>query len=275
MKPIGRTIASQAWHGPKQLVGIDILACMFDESVRLVLALNSLSHGAVTAAEAELMVRRDAGSEHQEPHHVHDPDQLLGLDPLAGVPLRLALARIGHGALGPAPVWALLLPRPGRMAGLRGPLEVNRAALEAEAVVMTHDGSLAWLGQRVGAGVQWRLARAERPLPVPDPREASRQLSRVVASAAQAMAGLDLSGGAHPELEGAPRLGGAFPRQPQALLERAWMLLGAVDAALDSQHEVLHSHAVLTRERHLRELQQAALDAVSAACSWPAEALQD
>lgn len=254
---------------------VDILACMFDECVRLVLALARLSQGAVTAAEAEVLVRDDGLGGGQEPHHVHDPDQLLGLDPLSGVPLRLALARIGHGALGPAPGWALLLPRPGRMAGLRGPLEVNRAALESEAVVMTHDGSLAWLGQRVGAGVQWRLARADRPLPVPDPREASRQLSRIVAGTAQALAGLDVAVGEHPELEAAPRLGEVFPRQSQALLERAWMLLGAVDAALESQHEVLHSHAVLTRERHLRELQQAALDAVSAACSWPTEALHD
>ncbi|MEL4357233.1 MULTISPECIES: hypothetical protein [unclassified Luteococcus] len=244
---------------------------MLDACLRLATGLNRLSEGRITAPELEAAVRADG-----TPHHVHDPDGLLCLDavardPLTSVPLRLALARLDRT---PA-VWALLLPRPGHPAGLRGPTEVTRAALEAEAVVLTHDGSLAWLGQQVGGGVQWRLARAERPLPPPDPREQARHFSRLVADAASALAGLDLTAGSRPGEVRAPALGAGYPSRSQTLLDRAWLMLTAVDAALTAQPEVLHSHAVLTRERHLRELADAALDAVSAAASWPERALED
>ncbi|MEL4504045.1 hypothetical protein AAEX63_04595 [Luteococcus sp. H138] len=244
---------------------------MLDVSLRLATTLNRLASGRTNAPDAEQVVRGDG-----TPHHVVDPDGLLGLDPLRAVPLRLALARLEHGRLGSpnptegaTPVWALLLPRPGRPAGLRGPADFTRAALECESVVLTHDGTLAWLGERVGGGVQWRLARADRPLPPPDPRECARQFSRTVAQAASVLSELDLAVGARPGEVHAPVLGEGYPSRSQTLLDRAWLVLLAVDAALASQHEVLHSHAVLTRERHLRELADAALDAISAATSWP------
>lgn len=245
---------------------------MLDECLRLVTTLNQLSVREVTAAEAE--ARISAG----QPHHVFDADSLLGLDPLAQVPLRQALARLDHGALGGAdagrPVWALLLPRPGRMAGLRGPRAVSAAALAAGAVVMSHDGQLAWLGERVGHGVQWRLARAERPVPPTDPREAAGQFTRQLAQAAQALAGLDLTAGLRPDEVHAPVLPDTYPRRSQQLLDRAWLVLSAVELALEAQPQVLHSHGVLTRERHLRELADAALDAIGAAASWPGFAME-
>lgn len=243
---------------------------MFEDSLRLAVVLNALAERAISAPFAE---RALAGGE--TPHHVHDPEGLLGLDPVSAVPLRQALARLEHAPAGRArPAWALLLPRPGRMAGLRGPLEVNRAALDAGAVVMTHDGSLAWLGQRVGAGVQWRIALAERPLPPPDPREVARLLPRTIAQVAQELHGLDVTGGERPGPEPAPELGDHYPAASQALVERAWTVLAAAEAGLAQQHEVLHSHAVLTRERHLRELADAALDAISASVSWPTRSME-
>lgn len=248
---------------------------MLDVSLRLATTLNRLASGRTNAPDAEQAVR--AGG---TPHHVADPDGLLGLDPLRSVPLRLALARLEHSPFGTAtgtaatPVWALLLPRPGRPAGLRGPVGLTRAALAAQAVVLTHDGSLVWLGEGIGGGVQWRLARANRPLPPPDPRETARHFSRLVAQSASALAGLELTAGQWPDELHPPVLGDGYPTRSQTLLDRAWTVLLAADAALASQHEVLHSHAVLMRERHLRELADAALDAISAAASWPEWALE-
>lgn len=248
----------------------DILDRMFDDCLRLAVVLNGLAEQAISAPFAERALTGGT-----TPHHVHDPDGLLGLDPVSAVPVRQALARLEHLPADRArPVWALLLPRPGRMAGLRGPVEVNREALEAGAVVMTHDGSLAWLGRQVGAGVQWVLARAERPLPPLDPRESARVFPRTVAHAVQALDGLDVTGGDRPEAGPAPVLGRHYPTASQALLDRAWTVLAAAEAGLAQQHEVLHSHAVLMRERHLRELADAALDAVSASVSWPTRSME-
>ncbi|WP_420175662.1 hypothetical protein [Luteococcus sp. OSA5] len=245
---------------------------MLEVCLRLTSTLNQLAAHQTNPAQAEDRLRSG-----QVPHHVHDADALLGLDPLQAVPVRQALSRIAHAPTprtGVAP-WALLLPRPGRMAGLRGPLELNRAALAAGAVVMSHEGELAWLGQQVGAGVQWRLMRANTPLPVPDPRDAARQLGQVMTAAAQGLDALDLVAGQRPDQLHSPTLGEGYDARAQQLLDRAWLVLAATDQALAEQHEVLHSHGVLTRERHLRELADAALDAISAAASWPEWALQE
>ena len=53
-------------------------------------------------------------------HHVHDPDETLGLsehDPLSSVPIRMALARISHVPHDTPVLWGLLLPAPGQLAG--------------------------------------------------------------------------------------------------------------------------------------------------------------
>lgn len=245
------------------------LVGMLESCLRLARTLNALSEGSLDAAHAEHLLRSSGGVE--APHHVADPDGLLGLDPLAQVPLRQALARVDRDGR----TWALLLPRPGRMAGLRGPVALNREAVSLGAVVLPHDGGPAWLGRQVGHGVQWSVQRAERPVPPTDPREAARMFARRLAEASEALALLEHTAGDRPDPGHAPSLGGHYPATSQKLLDRAWLVLAAVDAGLEAQHEVLHSHGVLTRERHLRELADVALDAVTAAASWPSRALAD
>lgn len=245
---------------------------MLDRGIALAGALNAMTEQTppsrrLGAAQAEQLVRLGG-----EPHHVHDPGGLLGLDPLAQVPLRLALARLAHSPRQPQ-AWALLLPRPGRMAGLRGPAELNRQALACGLLVTSHDGELGWLGRRVGEGVQWQLTRAERPAPPPDPRESARLLGQQMTDAAKVLAELGLVAGDRPSAEATPRLGEHYPHRSQLLLERAWLLLQAGEQAMAAQGELLHSHAVLVREHQLRALQDAALDAITAAASWPGHAL--
>lgn len=241
---------------------------MLAESLRLATVLDDLAAGRTNAPGAEQRLRTGG-----RPHHVFDPDGLLGLDPLAQVPVRQALARLEHSPFPVRPVWALLLPRPGHLAGLRGPVAVNQLAMASGAMVVTHDGALGLVGEQVGAGVQWRLVRAERPVPPPDPREAARQLSSVMAAATNDLAALGIVAGRRPSGAGAPLLGAGFDERSQQLLDRAWLLLAVVAEAMAAQAEVLHSHAVLAREQHLRDLENAALDAISAAASWPAAAL--
>lgn len=259
------------WTVDRVVVGrLGTLARVLDDSLRLTTTLDDLSAGRLNAPEAEARLQRGGRL-----HHVFDADGVLGLDPLAQVPVRQALARVEHGlpGTGGRPVWALLLPRPGRMAGLRGPVDVNRRALAAGAAVMTHDGAVCWVGDEVGAGIQWRLVRAERPLPPPDPRDAARQLAASLAAATRTLTDLDLVAGQRPGQSHAPVLGKGFDQRAQQLLDRSWLVLEAVDAALEAQADVLHSHAVLVREKHLRALADAALDGISAAASWPADAL--
>lgn len=242
---------------------------MLETHLRLATTLNQLAEGALTAPEAEQRLR--AG----QAHHVADPDGLLGLDPLHATPVRLALARAER--LGRVE-WALLLPEPGRMVGLRGPLEANAAALEAGAVVVSHSPvlgrhALAWVGQGVGPAVQWRLWAVERIVPPEVPREATRSLQQALVEAAEALGRVDAVGGSRTEPGAAPTLGRGYDERAQHLLDRAWVVLAACEAGLADSSQVLHSHGVLNRERHLRELAGAARGAVCSAVSWPASAL--
>ncbi|GAA1371777.1 hypothetical protein GCM10009638_03180 [Luteococcus sanguinis] len=246
-----------------------MLVDVLETHLRLATTLNLLSSGRITAPEAEARLRGPVA------HHVADPDGLLGLDPLTGSPVRLALARAER--LGPT-VWVLLLPEPGRAAGLRGPAPVTTAAIDAGAVVVSHspvlDGrALAWIGQGVGPAVQWRLWAADRVVLPDDPREATRMLQAELLASAEALTQLDAATGTRPEHLAAPTLGPAYDERAQHLLDRAWLLLEACEQGLADASEVLHSHAVLERERHLRSLAGAARFAVSSAVSWPTVAL--
>jgi len=251
-----------------------MLVDVLETHLRLATTLNLLSSGRITAPEAEARLRGAVA------YHVADPDGLLGLDPLSASPVRLALARaerLGAGEPG-AVHWALLLPEPGRLSGLRGPLAGNNAAVEAGAVVVSHspvlgNRSLAWVGQAVGPAVQWRLWAAERVVLPDDPREATRMLQAELLASAEALTQLDAATGTRPEHLAAPTLGPAYDERAQHLLDRAWLLLEACEQGLADASEVLHSHAVLERERHLRSLAGAARSAVSSAVSWPTVAL--
>ncbi|EFT80954.1 hypothetical protein HMPREF9602_00308 [Cutibacterium acnes HL030PA2] len=137
---------------------------MLEICCRLTCLLNDLCAGRTTAPHAEAELLRMAAA-----HHVHDPDETLGLsehDPLSSVPIRMALARISHVPHDTPVLWGLLLPAPGQLAGLRGPAQVNRAALDAGAVVVCHQGSTtmpagtAWIPHPVGSAMQWTVVRA-------------------------------------------------------------------------------------------------------------------
>ena len=238
---------------------------MLVDALTLATALNELSGGRCTAPVAEERVRREGI------HHVADVDGVLGLDPLHLIPLRIALARVEARFAGTQ--WLLLLPRPGRLAGLRGPADVTSLALEAGVIVVAADGGPGWVPFQVGPAVQWRIVDTARPLTPPTPTEAARTLASVITDAAGGLASLGVAAGTRPRVERAS-LPPGYPTGSASLLERALVVLAAARAGLDAQSEVVSSYAVLGREGHLRELQDAALDAVSAAASWPSRAMQ-
>lgn len=238
---------------------------MLADVITLTTTLNELSAGRCTAPGAEDRIRG------QVIHHVADGEGVLGLDPLHLVPLRLALARVEARMAGTQ--WLLLLPRPGRLAGLRGPSQVTEQALDAGAIVLASDGTAGWIPFRVGPAIQWRIVRAERPLAPATPAEAARILSSTMAEAAGDLAAAGAAAGRRPNPDRGRLPGGYSPRSA-SLLDRALLVLAAARAGLDAQGEIVTAHAALGREGHLRELQDAALDAVSAAASWPEWAMR-
>ncbi len=197
-------------------------------------------------------------------HHVVDPDDLLGLDPLAATPLAGALPAI----LSREPeMWLLALPAPGALAPLRGPAPLNLAAVEAGEAVVAAGGGLALVPHVVGQGVQWRAHRAERPFAPPSSYEAERVLGESVLQAAETLARLEVAGGSRPRDGGTVLAPGYSPRQRVAA-DRAARLLGACDAALLSDGGALSVHEAEVRARELRRLRRAAADALCAAASW-------
>ncbi|GAB3622069.1 hypothetical protein GCM10027418_01510 [Mariniluteicoccus endophyticus] len=227
-------------------------------AVRLTAHLNSVRRA---PASAEVVAR--AVVDDDAAHHVTDPDGLVGLDPIRANELDHALAAVL--LLHPGD-WVLALPRPGHLLPLRGPAVLTAAALEAGAAVVHADGGLAWVPQRVGPAIQWRLHRAERPLLATTPQEAERQLSETVLRATRALTELDLASGARPDLPEAV-LPAAYGARAQRLAHRALLLLEAAEAGLDDDTEVLHSHAIGVRTTALRELRDAASVALCAVVS--------
>lgn len=226
-----------------------------------------MSAGLISAPQAEhaLRMAQDGGS--GRPHHAVDEQQLLGLDPDSGSPVRLVLARVA--ARMPTQRWVLLLPRPGRLAGLRGPLATNHLALECGAVVLAREGGLAWLPRPVGPAMQWQLVDALAPLLPATPEEAARALNEQMLTAARELGRLDAPAGRRPEGADSVVLGPAYPPANQGLLDRALLWREACRAGLDATPAAVHSHAVLAREDHLRTLEGLCEDAVCAAASWP------
>lgn len=244
---------------------------MLETCLRLSCLLNDLSADRLTAAGAEAELQSEGLA-----HHVHDPHEVVGLgepDPIVSVPVRRALARISHRRTGDEPDrWAALYPRPGRLAGLRGPADLVAEALEVGAVVMCHTGAsagLAWTGVRVGAGVQWRLWQATPPLPPATVAEARLNLTQEMARATARLSGLEPPEGRRPRTT-APRLSRGASRADQALADLAWTVLVAADTGLAEADRVLTSHAATTRESALLPLVGAALEALTAASAWPA-----
>ena len=207
-------------------------------------------------------------------HHVHDPDEVLGLfehDPLSSVPIRMALARISHDPRDIPVLWGLLLPVPGQLAGLRGPAQVNRAALDACAVVVCHQGSTtmpagtAWIPHPVGSAMQWTIVRGAAPLPPPTPADADPLLRSAVSATAAQLTDLGMVAGNRSDVV-APHLTGHRPAD-QRLLDSAWTVMMACDAGREST--MITAYGAQTRETALRQLRNAASQAVTAATSWP------
>lgn len=245
---------------------------MLVETLRLVVALNSVAAGVATLPDAEHALLRSGLVV-----HVTDPDDALGLGADAQT-LRVALTRSVREA-GPGASWAVALPRHGRAGGLRGPSELTRHALELEApVALPHAGGAAWLGLPLGhpepEALQWRLWRADRPVVESTPAEAARSLAAHLGQAADTLTALGLTGGVRPDRTLTVRLGEAYPASSQVLLDRALMVHAACVSALDQPEARLHSHGVLTRERTLLPLIDTCLETVQATCSWPIHAMR-
>ena len=228
-------------------------------SLRLTAHLNAVLRFRIGVAEATAAVVADDVA-----HHVVDPDDLLGLDPLAATPLATALPVI---ATREPEMWLLALPVPGALAPLRGPAELNLAALDVGEAVVAVGGGLALVPHAVGRGVQWRAYRAERPFAPPSSYDAERALSETVLSAAETLTRLDVAAGSRPRDLGVALAPGYSPRQRVAA-DRAGRLLLACDSALGSDGAALSAHEAGIRARELRRLRVAAADALCAAASW-------
>jgi len=228
-------------------------------SLRMTANLNAVVRFQVSVAEAaEAVIGSDVA------HHVVDPEGLLGLDPLRATPLADALGLI---AAQDPELWVLALPVPGALGPLRGPAELNRAAVEAGQAVLAGTGGVGLVPHPVGRGVQWRVHRAERPFSPPTSYEAERALSEAVLRAADALARLDVAGGSRPGMVAAVLAPGYSTRQRVAA-DRAARLLTACDSALASDGTALSSYEAEARARELRRLRSAAGDALCAAASW-------
>lgn len=228
-------------------------------SLRLTTQLNAVLRFQVGVAEAAVaVVAGDVA------HHVVDPEDLLGLDPLAATPLGEALPRI---AAREPEMWLLALPAPGALAPLRGPAALNLAAVEVGEAVVAAGGGLALVPHAVGRGVQWRTHRAERPFAAPSSYDAERALAETVLKAAETLTRLGVAGGNRPVDGGAVLAPGYSPRQRLAA-DRAARLLVACDAALADDGGAISVHEAEVRARELRRLRRAAADALCAAASW-------
>lgn len=227
-------------------------------ALRLAGHLNALRH---TPLSPEVAARGICGDD--VAHHVIDPDGLLGLDQMTANELDAALRAallLGHDD------WTLALPRPGRLAPLRGPAEFNAAALEAGAVVLGSAGGPAWVPQAIGRAVQWRIRHADAPRLTLTPAEAERQLSEAILRSERQLTALGAAAGVRPDPE-RPQLPSAYPARAQRSAHRALMLIRVCEAGL-AEHAGLHSHAVQVRAEHLRAVHEAAIDALCAAVTW-------
>lgn len=237
--------------------------------LELTCLLNDLCAGRISAPTAEDRL----GPMHQ----VHDPDGLLSLpeqDPLASVPVRMALTRIAHWPGARSALWEPVLASPGRLAGLRGPAELTTSVLDAGAAVICHRSApgglpagLCWIPQPVGPAVQWLIMAGRPPLPPATPAEAGQELRRVMAEVSGELGRLDVVAGQRPEAV-PPRLGKSHRHSDQVLLDLAWSVLAASESGLEVS-PMLTAHGSRVREEALRRLRGAAQDAVTASSAWP------
>lgn len=230
-------------------------------SLRLVVNLNAVLHSQLAAERAAAeVIGPDVA------HHVVDPESLLGLDPFRATDLDDAFVRL----LAAEPDrWLLVLPAPGALGPLRGPVELNTAALAAGEAAVAAGGGLALVPQRVGHAVQWRVHAAARPFAPPTLYEAERELSEAVLRAATTLTHLDVASGSRPSIDPGPALAPGYPPRARLAADRAARLLAACDEALTTDGAAITLHEAQVRSRELRVVRTAAGQALCAAAGWP------
>ncbi|KRB73938.1 hypothetical protein ASE01_18215 [Nocardioides sp. Root190] len=217
----------------------------------------------------------------------------IGPDEFIDAMLGDDVAHVVTGAEGPAPlllelagarargasVVAAAYPAPGDPAGLRGPKDLNLAAIEVGEVALLVGAGTALVPARVGRAVEWTAHPAERR-PPPDLGEADRRLRSMLLTTANALAALDVARW-RPELADdlidlraavpltAPP---GTPARSIDLAGRALHLEAVTSLALDDDGGAVSAGEVAARRAALEPLEQAARHALTAACSpdgWP------
>ncbi|MDN5771000.1 MAG: hypothetical protein L0H24_08925 [Microlunatus sp.] len=228
-------------------------------AVRLVSYLNAADADPVLRERAPFAVQGEDVA-----HHVVDPHGLVGIDPWSAAPL----AEVFDTLLGHAGVpWLLALPDPGRLAPLRGPPELVRSALGSGAAVVATGGGIALVPHRVGPAVQWEVLPAARPGAVATAYEAERELSELVLRAARDLADLDVADGSRPT-DIAIELAPGYPPRQRVAADRALRLRSACSAALADDGASVSAFEADRRRAALREVRDAAGQALIAAVSW-------
>jgi hypothetical protein len=229
-------------------------------SVRMTANLNSMIRGQQSIEQAERAIVGDDVA-----HHVIDPEEALGLDPLQASTLDEALdALLAAERDG----WFLALPVPGSLAPLRGPAPFNIAAVEQGQAVVASSAGLGLVPIRVGQAVQWRIFPAEQPLPPSSPYDAERALNEVVIDAAATLSRLEVGSGTRPAPPAPAVLAPGYSSRQRVTAERASRLLSACDAALLHDGGSVSSFEADRRAQELRRVRAKAGEALGSAVSW-------
>lgn len=229
-------------------------------SVRMTANLNSMIRGQQSIEQAERAIRGDDVA-----HHVIDPEDALGLDPLEASTLDEALDALMAAE---QDAWFLALPMPGSLAPLRGPAAFNLAALEQGEAVVASTAGLGMVPIRVGQAVQWQIFVAERPLAPSSPYEAERALNEVVIEAAVTLSQLDVASDAWPEPPAAVALPPGYTSRQRTTAQRAARLIAACDAALLDDGASISSFEASRRAEELRRVRAKAGEALGSTVSW-------
>lgn len=209
------------------------------------------------------------------PVHSVEPGTLRAGDvSAAGVErLLLTLGRSGATGLG------IALPVEGDLLGLGGPVDLNSAALDAGAALVSYPADVAAVPWTVGAGTTWTLYAANRRQ-LPDVGEADRALRRATLEGAQRLADLDVArwspdtADAFDDLRHPPEVDAPPGTPPEcvSLAVRGVLMEAVVHTALDDHGGAVSAAEVMARRDVLDELSRHARRALVAACSaevWP------
>lgn len=170
-------------------------------------------------------------------------------------------------------------PVEGDPAGLGGPADFNRDALEAGEAVVLADAGIGLVPVRTGAAITWVARPAERR-PLPDVGETDRGLRAALPVAADALAALDVARWRPEVADELIDLRRAAPLQAPPgvparcvdLVGRALQARAVVELALEDDGGAISAHEIEARRAALTPLDRAARHALVAACSpevWP------